>query len=116
MDRDSILRAHVLKHPPEPVIGHGRDQVRHDAELGATERRRHGVAAERDRICRRDMLLVAGRHVIGDKGNVDIGLSDEKGLHSFSVADGVVPAASYISTAYTRSFAEIIRKAIALTA
>ena len=31
------------------------------------------------------MLFVAGRHVVGDEGNVDIGLSDEKSLHSFSV-------------------------------
>jgi hypothetical protein len=27
------------------------------------------------------MLFVAGRHVIGNEGNVDIGLSDEEGLH-----------------------------------
>ena len=31
------------------------------------------------------MFLVAGRHVVGDEGDVDIGLSDEEGLHSFSV-------------------------------
>ena len=31
------------------------------------------------------MLFVAGRHVVGDEGDVDIGLSDEEGLHSFSV-------------------------------
>jgi hypothetical protein len=39
------------------------------------------------------MLLVAGRHVVGDEGNVDIGLSDEQGVHSFSVvAEGWDPA------------------------
>ena len=27
------------------------------------------------------MLFVAGRHVVGNEGNVDIGLSDEEGLH-----------------------------------
>ena len=85
MDRDSVLRAHVLEHPPQPVIGDGRDQVRHDAELGATECRGDRVAAERHRIGRRDMLLVAGRHVVGNEGDVDIGLSDEEGLHSISV-------------------------------
>ena len=85
MDRDSILRAHVLEHPPQPVIGDGGDQVRHNAELGATECRGNGVAAERDRVSGGDMLFVAGRHVVGDEGNVDIGLSDEKSLHSFSV-------------------------------
>ena len=85
MDRDSVLRAHVLKHPPEPVIGDGRDQVGHDAELGAAERRRDRVAAERNRVVGSDMFFVAGRHVVGDKGDVDIGLSDEKGLHSRSV-------------------------------
>jgi len=31
------------------------------------------------------MFFVAGRHVVGDEGNVDIGLSDEESLHSFSV-------------------------------
>jgi hypothetical protein len=29
------------------------------------------------------MLLVAGRHVVGNEGNVDIGLSDEQGVHKF---------------------------------
>ena len=27
------------------------------------------------------MFLVAGRHVVGNEGDVDIGLSDEEGLH-----------------------------------
>ena len=31
------------------------------------------------------MFFVAGRHVVGDEGDVDIGLSDEEGLHSLSV-------------------------------
>ena len=31
------------------------------------------------------MLFVAGRHVVGNEGDVDIGLSDEEGLHKFSV-------------------------------
>jgi hypothetical protein len=31
------------------------------------------------------MLFVAGRHVVGDEGDVDIGLSDEEGVHSISV-------------------------------
>jgi hypothetical protein len=30
--------------------------------------------------------------VIGNKGDVDIGLSNEEGLHSFSVGSRVVPA------------------------
>ena len=81
MDRNSVLRAHVLKHPPQPVIGHGCDQVRHDTELGAAERRRDGVAAERDGIGLCHMLLVADRHVVGDEGDIDIGLSDEESLH-----------------------------------
>jgi len=83
MDRDSILRAHVLKHPAEPVVGDGGDQVRHNAELGAAEGRCDGVATERHRIGRGDMLFVAGRHVVGYEGDVDIGLSDEEGLHKF---------------------------------
>src|SRR5258708_21305980 len=85
MDRYSILRAHVLKHPPQPISGHGGDQVRHDTEFGATECRGDGIAAERDRIGLCDVFFVAGRHVIGNEGNVDIGLSDEESLHSFSV-------------------------------
>ena len=31
------------------------------------------------------MLFVAGRHVVGDEGDVDIGLSDEESLHAFPV-------------------------------
>src|SRR5215469_12593362 len=39
VDGDSVFRAHILEHPPEPVIGDGGDQIRYDAELGAAERR-----------------------------------------------------------------------------
>ena len=85
MDRDSVFRAHVLEHAAEPVIGDGRDQVGHDAELGAAERGRDRVAAKGDRVGGCHMFFVAGRHVVGDEGDVDIGLSDEEGLHSFSV-------------------------------
>jgi hypothetical protein len=38
------------------------------------------------------VLLVAGRHVVGNEGHVDIGLSDEEGLHTFPVMAWVVPA------------------------
>ena len=81
MDRDAVFRGHVLKHPAEPVIGYGRQQVRHDSELGAAECRRDGVAAERDRIGGCDVFLVAGGHMVGNEGNIDIGLSDEERLH-----------------------------------
>jgi hypothetical protein len=37
--------------------------------------------------------------VVGDEGNVDIGLSDKEGLHSISVvAEGWSRPATYIST------------------
>ena len=85
MDRDSVFRGHVLKHAAEPVVGHGRDQVGHDAELGAAERCGDGVAAKGHRVGGGHMFFVAGRHVVGDEGDVDIGLSDEESLHSFSV-------------------------------
>ena len=81
MDRDAVLRAHVLEHPPQPVIGDGGDQVRHDPQFGAAEGRGDGIAAERHRVGLGDMLLVAGRHVVGNEGDVDIGLSNEEGLH-----------------------------------
>jgi len=117
MDRDSVLRAHVLKHPPEPVVGHGRDQVRHDPKLGAAECRRDGIAAERDGVGRGHVLLVAGRHVVGNEGNVDICLSDEEGLHKvIRHALRVVPAAPHTSTGSPTRIAKIIRKATTLTA
>src|ERR1700753_2699789 len=98
MNGNAVFRAHVLKHPSEPIIGNGSDQVRHDSKLGAAKRRRHGIAAERYGIGRGDMLLVAGRHVIGNEGDIDIGLSDEKSLHSISVmADGGPRSRLYIS-------------------
>ena len=31
------------------------------------------------------MFLVTGRQVVGNEGNIDIGLSDKERLHSFSV-------------------------------
>jgi hypothetical protein len=41
------------------------------------------------------MFFVADRQMVGNEGDVDIGLSDEESLHSFSVvALGVVPAGS----------------------
>ncbi len=99
MDRDSILRAHVLKHPPEPIIGHGGDQVRHDAEFGTAKCRRDGIAAERDRVGLGDVFFVAGRHVVGNEGDVDIGLSNEEGLHNLSVvAEGDPGRRRYTST------------------
>ena len=109
MDRDAVLRGHVDEHAAEPVVSDGGEQVRRDPELRAGKRRGDGVAAERDRIGGGDVFLVAGRHVVGDEGNVDIGLSDEEGLHSISVvAEGWSRPASYISTGYRRSFDKII--------
>ena len=71
---------------PDPIVEvESRDQVRHDPELGAAERRRHRVAAERDRIGGSHMLFVAGRHVVGNEGDVDIGLSDKESLHKVSM-------------------------------
>src|SRR5438309_4387956 len=58
MNRDAVLRAHVLKHPPEPVIGNGGDQVRYDSQFGAAKRRGDGVAAERYRVGGGDVFLV----------------------------------------------------------
>ena len=85
--------AHMsMEHAPEPVIGRGGDEIGHDAELGAAERRRDRVAAERNRVVGCHVLFVAGRHVVGDEDDVDIGLSDEESLHCLSVMRLVVPA------------------------
>jgi hypothetical protein len=63
------------------------------------------------------MLLVAGRHVVGNEGDVDIGLSDEEGLHKvIRHVVMVVPAAPHSSTASRRRFAKIIRKITRLIA
>jgi hypothetical protein len=63
------------------------------------------------------MLLVAGRHVVGNEGDVDIGLSDEEGLHKvIRLALMVVPAAPHSSTASRWRFAKIIRKITRLIA
>jgi len=81
MDRDPVLRAHVLEHAPQPVVGDGRDQVRHDSQPGAAEGRGNRVAAKRNRVGFGDVFFVAGRQVVGNEGDVDIGLSDKEGLH-----------------------------------
>src|SRR6478609_11062803 len=85
VQRDRVFRAHVLEHPPQPVIGRRGDEIGHDAELGAAERRRDRVAAEGDRVVRCHVLFVAGRHVVGDEDDVDIGLTDKESLHWLSV-------------------------------
>jgi hypothetical protein len=55
--------------------------------------------------------------VVGNEGNVDIGLSDEQGLHKFiRHALVVVPAAPHTSTGYRGRFAKIIRKVTAVIA
>jgi hypothetical protein len=55
--------------------------------------------------------------VVGNEGDVDIGLSDEESLHHVSVvAEGWSRPASYISTGYIRIFAKIIRKTATLIA
>ena len=92
MQRDRVFRAHVLEHPPQPVIGRRGDEIGHDAELGAAERRRHRIAAEGDRVVGCHVLFVAGRHVVGDEDDVDIGLTDKESLHWLSVMRWVVPA------------------------
>jgi hypothetical protein len=38
------------------------------------------------------VLFVAGRHVVGDEDDVDIGLTDKESLHWLSVMRWVVPA------------------------
>src|SRR4051812_10990611 len=89
--RDAVLRRHVNEHAAEPVVRDGGKEVGRDAELGAAERRRHGVAAERNRVLLGDGLLVAGRDLVGQEGHVDIGLADEQGLHlNFSSARRVM--------------------------
>jgi hypothetical protein len=81
MDRDAVLRRHVDEHAPEPVVGDLGEEVRRDPELGAGESRRDGVAAKRDRVFLGDRLLVAGRDLVRQEGDVDIGLADEQGFH-----------------------------------
>jgi hypothetical protein len=69
---------HVDEHASKPVVGDRCQKVRRDAQLGATERRRHGIAAEGDSVVAGDGLLVPLRNLIRHKGDVDIGLSDEQ--------------------------------------
>jgi hypothetical protein len=55
--------------------------------------------------------------VVGNEGDVDIGLSDEEGLHKvIRHALMVVPAVPHTSTASRRRFAKIIRKITRLIA
>jgi hypothetical protein len=63
------------------------------------------------------MFFVAGRQVVGNEGDVDIGLSDEEGLHKvIRLALMGDPAAPHTSTCYRRRFAKIIREPAALIA
>jgi len=72
-----VFAGHVAEHVAEPVIRAGGEEIRLDAELCAAEGRGNGVPAKRDRVFRRDVLVVAGRNVIGHDGHIDIGVADE---------------------------------------
>ncbi len=61
------------------------EQIRRNAELGAAERRRYRIAAERNRIVARHRLLVAGRNLVGEEGDIDIALADEEGFHAVTL-------------------------------
>ena len=92
VDRDAVGRRHVHEHAPEPIVGDLGQEVRGDAELGAGEGRRDRVATEGDRVIARHRLLVAGRDVVGEEGDVDVGLADEESLHR--CLSRVTPAAN----------------------
>ena len=81
VDRDPIPGRHVQEHATEPVVGDGCEQVRQNSQLRTAEGGRDRVAAERDGVGRRHMLFVARRHPVGQKGDVNISLSDEECLH-----------------------------------
>ena len=81
MDRDAVFRRHVDEHAPEPVVGDLGEEVGRDAELRAAEGRGDRVAAEGDGVVLGDGLLVAGRDLIREEGDVDIGLADEERFH-----------------------------------
>ena len=84
VDRDAILGRHVQEHATKPIIGDGREHIRHMSQLRTAKGRGDRIAAERDCVGRRHILLVACRHAIGQKGDVNVGLSNEEGLHDLT--------------------------------
>jgi hypothetical protein len=81
MQGDAVFRGHVDKHPPEPIVGDRGQQIGRQSELGATKGSRYGIAAEGNGIIARHRFLIARRQDVGEEGDVDIGLADEKSLH-----------------------------------
>jgi hypothetical protein len=81
MHRNGVFRGHVEEHASEPVRCDRCDEIGDEAELGAAEGGGDRVATEGYRIFRGDMLFVADRHVIRDKGHVDVSLPNEQCLH-----------------------------------
>ena len=86
VDGDAIFRCHVDEHAPKPIVGDRRYEVGRDAKLGAAKGRGHRIAAKRHGIAPCDGLFVAGRNLVGEKGQIDIRLPDEKCSHAFSDA------------------------------
>jgi len=66
----------------EPVVGHRGEQIRDVAQLGAGEGGGDGVAAEGHSVVAGDGLVVALRHAVGEKGHIDIGLTNEERVHA----------------------------------
>ena len=81
VDRDAVFGCHVQKHATKPIIGESREHVRRMSQLRTAKGRGDRIAAERNCVSRGYILLVTGRHVIGQKRDVDVGLSNEEGLH-----------------------------------
>jgi len=75
---DPVFRRHVYEHAPEPVVCDRGHQIRCHPELGAAESRGHRVAAEGDRVVMSDDLVIAGRELVGQEGDVDVALSDKE--------------------------------------
>jgi hypothetical protein len=82
MHGDAILGRHVEEHAREPVVRLRGEEIGRDAEFGAAERGRYGVAAEAHGIVLRDSLFVAGWEMVGQKRDVDVGLTDEERFHA----------------------------------
>src|SRR5215208_8256897 len=82
VDRNAVLRRHIDEHASEPVVSNRSEQIGRDPELGAAECGRHRIAAKRNGVIARNLLLVAGRNLLREECYVDIGLTDKERLHA----------------------------------
>lgn len=78
--RNSIGKRHIHEHAAQPIIGHRGHQIRNNSKFGAGKGCRNRIPSKRHGVIARHRFLISCRDAISEEGDVNIGLTNEKGL------------------------------------